>query len=371
MNIHEYEIGLKKHELDTPSLLVDLDVVEKNIQKMAEYCKARGINLRPHAKIYKAAPVFAWKQIQAGAVGITVAKLSEAEVLAGGGIKDILIANQVVGERKIRRLVNLACYTDIKVAVDNLDNVRQIAQMAVEIDTTVGVLVEVNIGNNRCGVEPEGMTLEFVRQILGLKGIKFRGLMGYDGHLAFHEDQDERFRLSTECYRRLVATRDVLLNAGIDVEIVTGGGTNTYRSAGQVKGLTELQLGTYIFNDTTYFDAGLQEFGCALSVLCTVISRPQRPGAENEAILDIGRKGISTIYGFPRVKSLQGEIYSMPQEHSRLRILDPQVNLKVGDQVELWVGDANGTVNFYDSLYAMRGDRVEGVWDLPGRGKIT
>jgi len=335
VNIHEYEVGLKKHELDTPSLLVDLDVVEKNIQKMAEYCKARGINLRPHAKIYKAAPVFAWKQIQAGAVGITVAKLSEAEVLAGGGIKDILIANQVVG------------------------------------DTTVGVLVEVNIGNNRCGVEPEGMTLEFVRQILGLKGIKFRGLMGYDGHLAFHEDQDERFRLSTECYRRLVATRDVLLNAGIDVEIVTGGGTNTYRSAGQVKGLTELQLGTYIFNDTTYFDAGLQEFGCALSVLCTVISRPQRPGAENEAILDIGRKGISTIYGFPRVKSLQGEIYSMPQEHSRLRILDPQVNLKVGDQVELWVGDANGTVNFYDSLYAMRGDRVEGVWDLPGRGKIT
>jgi D-serine deaminase-like pyridoxal phosphate-dependent protein len=372
MNIHEYEIGLHKSELDTPALLVDLDALERNIQRMAAFCQEYGVSLRPHAKIHKATPILAWKQLRAGAVGITVSKLAEAEVLASGGIRDLLIANQVVGARKIRRLVNLAAYTDVIVAVDSIDNVQEISRAAQDKGTIVGVLVEVNIGNDRCGVEPT-LALEMVQSILALPSIRFRGLMGYDGHLAFFEDLQERDKRSQAAYRLLVQTRDRLWQAGIPVEIVSGGGTGTFRSAAETRGLTELQIGTYLFNDTTYRDAGLREFDCALTVLGTVISRPRRAGAEDVAILDVGRKAMSTTHGLPEMKTPAGNIFSMPQEHSRLKLSGPEdaARLKVGDQVELWVKDANGTINYFDQMYAMRGDRVEAVWNLGGRGKVT
>ena len=371
MDIHEYEVGLHWRELDTPALLVNLGAVERNVQRMADYCRAAGVNLRPHAKIYKATPVFAWMQLRAGAIGITASKLSEAEVLASAGIRDVLIANQVVGERKIRRLVNLAAHTDVIVAVDSYDNTLAISQAAQAVGVRVGVLAEVNIGNNRCGVEPLETTLKFVQGLLPLPGVRFRGLMGYDGHLAFVEALEERYERSREAYQLLVKTRDCLVAAGIAVEIVSGGGTNTYKPASSVAGMTELQLGTYIFNDTTYRDLGLVEFECALTILSTVVSRPDRAGAENVAILDIGRKGVSTVYGMPEMKQPAGTIFSMPQEHSRLQLEADGAGLKAGDVVELWVKDANGTVNLYDHLYAMRGERVEAVWDLPGRGKTT
>jgi D-serine deaminase-like pyridoxal phosphate-dependent protein len=371
MEIHEYEVGLHWRELDTPALLVNLDAVERNIRRMAEFCRAAGVNLRPHAKIYKATPVFAWMQLRAGAVGITVSKLSEAEVLASAGIKDILIANQVVGERKIRRLVNLAAHSDLIVAVDSYENAQAISQAAAAIGTRVGVLVEVNIGNNRCGVEPLEATLRFVQKVRPLPGVRFRGLMGYDGHLAFVESLEERYGRSRQAYELLVQTRDCLTSAGLPVEIVSGGGTGTYKSASSVAGMTELQLGTYIFNDTTYQNLGLAEFECALTIISTVVSRPDRAGAEDLAILDVGRKGMSTVYGMPEMKRPPGEIFSMPQEHSRLRLEAGGSEVKTGDLVEMWVKDANGTMNLYDHVYAMRGERVEAVWDLSGRGKTT
>ena len=373
MDIHEYEVGLHKGELDTPALLVNLDAVEGNIQRMADFCRAQGVNLRPHAKIHKATPILAWMQLRAGAIGITASKLSEAEVLASAGIRDILIANQVVGARKIRRLVNLAAYTDLMVAVDSFENVQEISRAAHEKGSTVGVLVEVNIGNDRSGVGPLATTLSFVQSILAFPSIRFRGVMGYDGHLAFVEDLQERHARSQAAYRILVQTRDVLCQAGIAVEIVSGGGTGTYLSAAQTSGLTELQIGTYLFNDTTYRDAGLREFDCALTMLSTVVSRPKRAGAQDLAILDVGRKAMSTTYGFPEMKSPAGAIFSMPQEHSRLRLTEPEdaLRLKVGDLVEIWVRDANGTINYFDQMYAMRGDRVEAVWNLGGRGKVT
>jgi D-serine deaminase-like pyridoxal phosphate-dependent protein len=372
MEVHEYEVGLAKNELDTPALLLDINAVEKNIRKMADFSKKAGINLRPHAKIYKATPIFAWMQIRAGAIGITVSKLSEAEILVSGGIRDILIANQVVGERKIIRLVNLAKYSEIIVAVDSLENVQSISKIAQQEGSEVGVLIEVNIGNNRCGVEPFKPTLELARKILSLPGIKFKGLMGYDGHLVFIKDLEERFDRSQKAYQVLADTSKFLLEAGIPVEIVSGGGSCTYKSASSVKGITELQVGTYIFMDTQFREiGGLEEYQCSLSILASVISRPDRPGAEDLAILDVGRKAIDNTYGFPEVKIPAGIIFSMPQEHSRLKFDLAGSNLKIGDKVELWVKDANGTVNLYDKIYAMREERVEAVWDLIGRGKVT
>jgi D-serine deaminase-like pyridoxal phosphate-dependent protein len=372
MNIHEYEIGLHKNELDTPSLLLDLDVVEQNLRTMANHARQAGVNLRPHAKIYKGTPVFAWMQLRAGASGITVSKLSEAEVLAAGGIRDILIANQVVGSRKVMRLVNLAAETQVKVAVDSLENVTEISSVAVKRGVRVGVLVEVNIGNDRCGVEPYDTALQFTKKVIEFPGVEFKGLMGYDGHLVFVKDLKERDSRSRQAYKILVETRDLLVNSGIPVEIVSGSGSATYKSACAVKGITELQVGSYLFMDTAYRDnGGLEEFLCSLSILATVISRPDRPNAKDLAILDIGRKGIDNTLGFPEVKSPGGEVFSMPQEHSRLRFDPQKVNLRVGDKVELWVRDANGTVNLYDRIYGMRGDIVESVWDILGRGQVT
>jgi D-serine deaminase-like pyridoxal phosphate-dependent protein len=371
MEIHEYEVGLHKNELDTPALLLDLNAVESNIRKMADFARQAGVRLRPHAKIYKGTPVFAWMQLRAGAMGLTVSKLSEAEVLAAAGIQEILIANQVVGSRKVQRLVNLAAYTHVIVAVDSLDNVQALSEAAQARGVELGVLIEVNIGNDRCGLEPYEPTLRFAQMLQSLPGIKLRGLMGYDGHLTFVKNLDERYRRSQQAYQILVDTRDCLERNGISVEVVSGGGTCTYKAASSIKGVTELQTGTYIFMDTTFRDNGMAEFDCALSILATVISRPERPGAEDLAILDVGRKAIDLTYGFPEVKSPSGTVFSMPQEHSRLRLEGDGPRLKVGDKVELWVRDANGTVNLYDKVYALRGDIVEAVWDLSGRGKVT
>ncbi|MEL7602003.1 MAG: DSD1 family PLP-dependent enzyme [Bacillota bacterium] len=365
---HEYEIGLSKWDLETPALLVDLDAVERNIQTMADFCRSRDIALRPHAKIYKATPAFAWMQLRAGVIGLTVAKLSEAETLASAGIRDILIANQVVGERKIRRLVNLAAYTDVIVGADCLDNALAISQMASARGVEVGILVEVNIGNNRCGTEPFEPTERLAREILKLPGLRLRGIMGYDGHLAFVADKTEQRERSLQSYRLLVEVRDYLKNSGIPVEIVSGGGTATYTYAAEVEGITELQAGTYIFNDTTYYDNGRTDFECVLTVLGTVISMTEQPDGGRIAILDVGRKSFSLSYGFPRMKQPEGELFSMPQEHSRLRLKDDPC-LSVGDKVEIWVKDANETVNLYNHIYAMRGDIVEAVWDIPARGR--
>lgn len=371
MNVHEYEVGLHKGELDTPALLVDIAAVEHNIQKMADFCNNSGVSLRPHAKIYKATPIFAWMQIRAGAIGLTVAKLSEAEVLAAAGIQDILIANQIVGHRKIQRLVNLAAYTHVMVAVDSIENVKALSKAALEKGVKLNVLVEVNIGNDRCGVEPFEPSLKLAQMVQALPGLTFRGLMGYDGHLTFIEDLEERYKCSQQAYKILVDTSEYIRDAGVPVEIVSGGGSCTYKPAGGTKGVTELQAGTYLLMDTAYHNNGLSEFECSLTLLATVISRPERPGAEDVAILDLGRKALGLTYGFPEVKDPEGTIFSMPQEHSRLQLEKPETTLKVGDKVELWVRDANGTVNLYDKIYAIRNDIVEAVWDLQGRGKVT
>jgi D-serine deaminase-like pyridoxal phosphate-dependent protein len=368
---HEYEIGLPVDALDTPALLLDIATVEHNIQRMAAICSEAKIGLRPHAKIYKATPFFAWMQLRAGAIGITVSKLAEAEILAAGGIQDILIANQVVGDRKIQRLVNLAAYTHTIVAVDSAENVQELSDAATGRGVEVGVLVEVNIGNNRCGVEPLLPTRQLAKHIQSLPGLRFRGLMGYDGHLAFFEDPEEKDRRSQAAYRTLIETREDLLHAGIPVEIVSGGGSATYRSACSVHGLTEIQAGTYIFSDTAYRDNSLREFGCSLTVLSTIISRPKYSNAEDLAILDVGRKQMALTYGFPEVKTLAGTIFSMPQEHARLKLAEPIQQVKAGDKVELWVRDANCTFNLYDRVYLVRNGVVEAVIDIPGRGKAT
>jgi D-serine deaminase-like pyridoxal phosphate-dependent protein len=372
MSTHEYEVGLHKNDLDTPALLIDLQTMEENMRRMADYFRGSSVKLRPHVKLHKATPALAHRQLDAGAIGLTCAKLSEAEVLAASGIKDILIANQIVGGMKIRRLVNLASYTNVMVAVDDAENVRQLSQACQERGVRLRVLVEVDIGNARCGVGTGEPALALARVVHRSSGLVFMGLMGYDGHLTFQVDPEDRERLAIAANTLLVETREYIEAAGLEVAIASASGTFTYKYASRLKGITEIQAGTYLLMDTAFREKGVTDFYCALSVLGTVISRPSWPGAENLAIIDVGRKAMDNYFGLPSVKHpANATLFSMPQEHGRLRLDSSARDLKIGDKVELWVRDANGTINLYDKFYAMRDDIVEAVWEIPGRGLAT
>ncbi len=370
---HEYEVGLDRSQVDTPALLVDLAAVEGNLATMAAFFRGRDVKLRPHVKLHKATPALARMALEAtGAVGVTCAKLAEAEIMAAAGIRDILIANQVVGERKITRLVNLAAHSEVMVAVDSRENVESLGRAATARGVRLRVLVEVNIGNDRCGVAPFGPTLELARAVAAQPGLRFQGLMGYDGHCAFKVEPSKREGEARRANGLLVETRRFVEQAGLPVGIVSGSGTFTYRVAAEIPGYTEIQAGTWLLMDTAFREKGASEFACALSVVATVISRPSWPGGEDIAIIDLGRKQIDTSLGMPEVKSPAGAVvFSMPQEHGRLRLQGTARSLRVGDRVELWARDANGTINQHDRLYAMRGDVVEAVWDVAGRGQST
>jgi D-serine deaminase-like pyridoxal phosphate-dependent protein len=370
MNAHEYEVGLHKSELDTPALLVDLDAMERNLKWMSDFFKDKKAKLRPHVKLHKATPVLAHLQLDAGGSrGVTCAKLSEAEVMAHAGIRDILIANQIVGARKTGRLANLAAYSDVMVAVDSYENIEELSRAAHARGVRLRVLVEVNIGHNRCGVEPEN-ALQMARAVKEAPGLLFKGLMGYDGHCTRAVDASAREACSRKANQLLVETREQLERAGLDVEIVSGSGTYTYRYATQFEGITEIQAGTYLLMDTTFRDSGVTEFELTLSVLATVISRPLRRGAENQAVIDMGRKAMHPYYGLPEVKYPEGaKVIGMSQEHGKVDL--GGAALGIGDRVELWVRDANDTINLYDTMYAVRDDVVEAVWDIPARGFVT
>jgi D-serine deaminase-like pyridoxal phosphate-dependent protein len=366
-------IGQKKFDIDTPALLLDLEAMEHNLNHMADFFIKRPVKLRPHVKLHKATPILAHMQLNAGgAVGITCAKLSEAECLAQAGIGDILIANQVVGPSKIRRLVSLATYSDVMVAIENARNAEEISTVAVAYNTKVRVLVEVNIGHHRCGVEPFEPTLELIHKILDLPGLCFMGLMGYDGHCTIKMPASERRACSLKANQLLVDTRTFLEQADINIEIVSAAGTFTYQHAVEVPGITEIQAGTYLLNDTAFYEAGVTEFNPTLTVLATIISRQRREGSEHLAIIDMGRKAIDTYYGLPKVRSPLGvTVTGLSQEHGRVLLEGESSKLDIGNKIEFWVSDANGTINIYDELYAIRGDIVEAVWPIPARGQST
>lgn len=372
MNAHEYEIGLSKYDLDTPALLIDLPAMERNLHKMAALMGRNNVNLRPHAKLHKATPALAHRQLQAGAIGITCAKLVEAELLAASGIKDILIANQIVGSRKIRRLVNLAAYTDVIVAVDNHENVAQLSQAATARGVQIRVLVEVNIGHNRCGVAPFAPALKLAQAVEAAPGLRFSGLLGYDGHCTLKVTAEERGPLSRQANTLLVQTRRYLEEAGLDVEIVSASGTFTHQYAAAIEGITEIQAGTYLLMDTAFQESGVRDFECALTVLATVTSRPTWPGAERLAIIDVGSAAMDASLGLPQMKNPQGAtVFSLSQEHGRVSLDDPTLDCQIGDKVELWVPNANGTINLHDRFYAIRNDTVEAVWPIGTKGRAT
>jgi len=356
--------GTAKSDLDTPALCLDIATVEANIRRMADYFKDSSVRLRPHSKTHKS-PLLAHMQLDAGAIGITCAKLGEAEVMAEAGIRDILIANQIVGDAKIARLVNLAAYTDVIVAVENLDNVKALSAAARHKAVTLNVVIEVDIGMGRCGTQPGEETLSLARQIAELPGLHLRGLMGYEGHTVMIPDWNERKQKTLNDLAKLTATADLLRSEGIPVAIVSSGGTGTYDITGHVPGITELQVGSYITMDAQYHETVGIQFGYALTVLATVISVHG-----DRAVIDAGLKTMTRDFGMPKVMQPDGwEVAYLSEEHGALKRIDGPA-LTVGDKVEIIPNHGCTTINLHDYYHVIRDGRLEAMWPIAARGKV-
>jgi D-serine deaminase-like pyridoxal phosphate-dependent protein len=359
-------VGMSREEIDTPALLVDLDLLEANLEKMAAHFGAAGKHLRPHTKSHKT-PAIAHLQLMAGAIGITCAKLGEAEVMAAAGIGDILVANQVVGTRKVERLMQLAAHCDVMVAVDHPDNLAALDAAGRQGGVAPRVLIEINIGHDRCGLRPGPEAVALARQAAALHGVRYRGVMGYEGHIIDLPDGAERERRARECLQRLVDCRADLERAGLPVEICSSSGTGDYYVATTYPGITEVQAGSYALMDAAYARLGLG-FAQALTVLTTITSRP----SPEQVVTDAGLKSVTPEHGMPLVVGHeQLECHSLSEEHGRLRSTrGPVEGLGIGELLEFVPGHGCTTMNLHDQVYAMRGGRVEEIWQIAARGKV-
>lgn len=347
-------------EIDTPALLLDLNVMERNLAKMARFFNNGTTRLRPHYKNHKC-PALARRQMDAGALGMTCATLSEAEVLVSNGITNILISSELAGERKIERFVEMARQADVKAVVDNSKAVAAIGAARRAKRCGLSVLVNVNVGQNRTGVKPGEPVLGLARQVLA-EGLSFRGLMGYEGHVSHQVEGPEKESAYELAMGTLMQCRCLLEENGIPVEIVSTGGTGTHHLSPRFPGITEFQAGSYLVMDTEYTST-CEDFEAALTVLGTVISRTEG----ERVVVDAGLKSISGEHGMPIVKGHDGlRLRKLNAEHGIIDILDPLVSLDVGEIVEIWVRYSDGTVNLHDRMYGIRNGEVEEVFKLEG-----
>ncbi len=359
--------GLTKAELDTPVLCVDLDQFERNLQFVAATVKAGGKAWRPHSKGHKT-PVVAWKQIRAGAIGLTCAKVSEAEVFANAGIRDLLIANVIAGALKAERLASLCCSADPIICCDHFAQAEPIAAACRRRGVRCRMLVDINIGMNRTGCRPGTDAVELGAAISKLQGIELVGIMGYEGHLLRLEDPADKEKQIRSALDVLGHCRDLYQRHGLRCDIVSAGGTGSVTIAAQSPSITEVQAGGAVFGDPFYHEeCHIDPIGPALTILATVISRPSL----ERAVLDAGKKTVNpdpkrlTVKGYP-----DAEVGWLSAEHTVLTLGPQSQDLKIGDQVELVVGYHDLTTVLHDQFVAFRSDRVETVWPILARGKL-
>ena len=356
--------SLTKEGLDTPVLLIDLDGMEFNINYMAKFFEGTPVHLRPHFKTHKT-PIISQKQIAAGAIGVTCQKLGEADVLVNSGIKDILIASQIVGQYKINRLAGLARHANLIVAVDDEKNMQQLSDAVVAAGSTLRVMIEVDVGFGRAGVNPDEKIANLAKLAGKLPGLELAGVMGYEGHAVFLTDSTNRTQTVDQAMSKLISAAEHIRKAGIQVEIISGGATGTYTLTGRYPGVNEIEAGSYVLMDTRYHEIA-PEFKCALTMLTTVISVP----SPDRAVIDAGKKSLSTDFGMPKVINHPGVIVKgLSEEHGMLQVDPNQTTFHIGDKVELIPSHVCTTVNQNDYFYCMRGDCLEVIWPIAARGK--
>ena len=359
-------IGQPKSVLDTPALLVDLDVMEANIARIAATCRKHGVAWRPHTKAHKT-PEIAKKQIAAGAIGITCAKLGEAEVMAAAGIREIVIANQIVGQIKVARLVALADRADPIVCVDSIANLNELDAAFRRAGRRLKVAIEVNIGMSRAGVEPGAPVLALAREIANRAGLRFVGVLGWESQATTIADLAEKERVVRDAAAKLAASALACKEAGHTVEVVSCGGTGTFPFCAQQPGITEVQVGGAIFSDMHYRTHYHVDFPYALTILTTATSRP----TPTRIVFDAGKKAMSGDAAMPAPIGLPpASAIKLSAEHSKIELEQPSETPRIGDKVELVVGYSDTTVHLHEEIVAVRGGRIEAVWRVAGRGKI-
>ena len=373
MNPPPAEIGTPVADIDTPALVVDLDALDRNIAKMAEFSRTTGVRVRPHAKTHKSAAI-ALRQIAHGAVGQCVQKVGEAEALVRGGVKDVLVSNQVVGDRKLRRLAALAQDATIALCFDSAEQVDAASRVAQDFRVELGALVEIDVGMERCGVMPGKDAAVLARRIADAPGLTFRGLQAYHGraqHLPTHQQRAQAIASAIDSVRE---TLDALKADNLTCEIVAGAGTGTFAFEAESGVYNELQVGSYVFMDTDYAKIGNKDGGLytafehSLFVLASVISTP----TAERAIVDAGLKSYSAEKGPPWVHGREDvELTNVSDEHGKL-VLGPKAKrLKLGEKVWLIPGHCDPTVNLHDWYVGVRNGRVEVLWPVSARGAST
>ena len=361
--------GMREDEIDTPALLIDLDAFERNLDRMAELLRPTGARLRAHAKTHKS-PVIAQLQIARGAVGQCVQKVMEAEILAWGGVPDILVTNEVVGDAKLARLLALSRIARVGVCADDAANVARIEAAAEAAGRRMTVLVEIDVGAARAGLAPGPDAVALALRIAGSPHLVFGGLQAYHGsaqHIRSVAARSEATGGAVDHARRTV---EQLRQRGLDCAIVGGGGTGTFEIEAASGVYNEIQAGSYCFMDADYgrnhdgVSAGFQQ---ALFVLATVMSAT-RPGL---AVLDAGHKAVAVDSGLPLVWQRDGVRYTgASDEHGKLEWGAESSGPKLGEKLRLVPGHCDPTVDRFDWYVGMRGGRVECLWPVAARGGL-
>jgi D-serine deaminase-like pyridoxal phosphate-dependent protein len=362
------KVGDGLDSLDTPSMIVDLDLMEANIKKLMDTLLPTGLDIRPHLKTTKSA-ILAHKLNAAGAKGGCVAKLSEAEAITAAGFTDLLITCEIIGPHKVRRLVELfRKHRGIRIVVDSEVGASAIndALAASDIEDPISVLIDVDVGLHRTGVAPDH-AVPLARHVSTLKHLRLIGVQGYEGHLQHLHDREDRKEQCLASMKTLTETASALRAEGYNIEVVTTGGTGTAEFCASVPGVTELQPGSFIFMDTDYRNAVGTFYSNSLTVLSTVVSKQ----GERQVTIDAGLKSLTTDSGLAECKDRRYAHTNLGDEHGCLTWEDDGTPaLHVGDRVEMVPSHIDPTINLHEVYYAYRKGVIEEIWPVDSRGKV-
>ncbi|GGD93698.1 alanine racemase [Paenibacillus nasutitermitis] len=365
---------MNQYDLDTPCIVVDRAKMLDNINRYQRVADEAGVAIRPHAKTHKT-PQIARLQIEAGAVGVTVAKIGEAEVMADGGIRNIVIAYPVVGSAKLERLVRLARRVELAVACDSYEVARGISEAALHAGIVINVWIEIDPGYGRVGVQPGDELERLARSLIPLKGIRITGVLVFAGHSYDATSDGQRKEVAAQEAAIASHSADVLRRLGFAIATISAGSTPVSRFASSMNGITEIRPGTYVFGDLTQVKTqALDIEQCALTVLATVISRP----APDRAVIDAGTKvftmdGEDSVIGTGRgyvVGHPEVTVAWFNEEHGVLTLPPSEQGLKVGDKLAIIPVHCCAVVNMLDELYIAENGHVQEVWTIAARGKV-
>lgn len=356
-------------EIDTPALIVDLDIFERNLDRVANYAREHSLRLRPHAKTHKAVWI-GRRQLDLGAAGLTVAKVTEAEALMNAEPHDLLLAYPILGRVKLERLMQIALRTRVTVALDSVEAARGLSEAATE---EIGVLAEVDVGLGRVGVAPGEPLLALARKIAGLPRLRFEGITFYPGHIKSLDAAG--LQALADLSALLTSILEDFARAGIEVKIVSGGSTPALFHSHQISGLNEIRPGTYVFNDVNTVRSGACTLeDCAASVLATVVSTART----GHMIIDGGSKTFSsdrpvnsgeTTFGH-LLEAPEARFHKMNEEHGFVDLTQAGREFRVGDRVRMIPNHICVAVNLHERMYGIRGETVERVWQVDARGKL-